>query len=307
MYPLLKGVRVLDLTAIILGPFATQILGDLGAEVIKVEPPEGEGMRPIAPVTAGLSAVFANNNRNKRSVVLDLKSAAGRKALAHLVPTADIFVHNMRQKAMDKLGFGFDAVRALNPRAIYAAAVGFGSKGRYAGKPAFDDVIQAASGFAGLFEVRDGVPIYAPSIAADKVSGLHLVYAVLAALFHRERTGEAPGYIEVPMYEAMAAFNLCEHLGAATFEQDGKVGYQRVMSTDRRPYATSDGWVGVLPYSTATWTRMLKEIGRADIIAEPWFQDVTERSRRVDHGLPLVGSTSVQLRRRSSTGSMPTA
>ena len=263
MIPLLKGLRILDLTSVILGPYGTQILGDLGAEVIKVEPPEGDSMRPVAPVAApGISAIFANFNRNKRSLALDLKTEAGKAALKKLLPTADVFVHNMRQEAMDKLGFTFKAVREANPRIVYAAAVGFGRHGRYAGKPAYDDVIQAASGFAGLFQMRDGVPLYAPSIAADKVSGIHLAYAVMAALLYRERTGEAPGYVEVPMFELMAAFSLSEHLSAATFEDDGKVGYVRVLSPGRRPYKTKDGWVGVLPYSERNWTKILTEIGR---------------------------------------------
>jgi crotonobetainyl-CoA:carnitine CoA-transferase CaiB-like acyl-CoA transferase len=283
MIPLLKGLRILDLTTVILGPYATQILGDLGAEVIKVEPPEGDSMRPVAPVAApGISAIFANNNRNKRSVVLDLKSEAGKAALNRLLPTADAFVHNMRQDAMDKLGFAFEAVRAVNPRVVYAAAVGFGRHGRYAGKPAYDDVIQAASGFAGLFEMRDGTPLYAPTIAADKVSGLHLAYAVLAALLYRERSGEAPGYLEVPMFELMAAFCLSEHLGAATFDNDGEVGYGRVLSRGRRPYKTKDGWVAVLPYTERNWTKILREIGREDVCALAWFTNATERSRRVD-------------------------
>src|SRR5262245_58588302 len=164
MIPLLKGLRILDLTSVILGPYATQILGDLGAEIIKIEPPEGDSMRPVAPQAApGLSAIFSNCNRKKRSVVLDLKSEAGKKALLKLIPTADAFVHNMRQEAMDKLGFTFNAVRAANPKIVYAAAIGFGRNGRYAGKPAYDDVIQAASGFAGLFQMRDGAPLYARS------------------------------------------------------------------------------------------------------------------------------------------------
>lgn len=283
MIPLLKGLRILDLTAVILGPYATQILGDLGAEVIKIEPPDGDSMRPVAPVAVpGMSAIFANNNRNKRSVALDLKSAAGKAALMKLVPTADAFVHNMRQEALDKLGFTFNAVRAANPKIVYAAAVGYGRHGRYAGKPAYDDVIQAASGFAGLFQMRDGAPLYAPSIAADKVSGIHLAYAVMAALLYRERTGKAPGYVEVPMFELMAAFSLSEHLGAATFQDDGKVGYVRVLSPSRKPYKTKDGWVGVLPYSAANWRKILSEIGRADVGETAWFIDATERSARVD-------------------------
>jgi crotonobetainyl-CoA:carnitine CoA-transferase CaiB-like acyl-CoA transferase len=246
-------------------------------------------MRPVAPVAApGISAIFSNFNRNKRSVVLDLKSEAGKAALMKLLPTADAFVHNMRQEALDKLGFGFNAVRDANQRIVYAAAVGFGRHGRYAGKPAYDDVIQAGSGFAGLFQMRDGAPIYAPSIAADKVSGTHLAYAVLAALLYRERTGQSPGYIEVPMFELMAAFSLSEHLGAATFEAEGKVGYVRVLSRGRRPYRTKDGWVGVLPYSERNWTKILTEIGREDVVALPWFKNATERSRRIDELYDIV-------------------
>src|SRR5262245_24710908 len=183
---------------------------------------------------------------------------------------------------MDKLVLTFKAVRTASPMIIYAAAVGFGRHGRYAGKPAYDDVIQSASGFAGLFQMRDGVPLYAPSIAADKVSGIHLAYAVMAALLYRERTGEVPGYVEVPMFELMAAFSLSEHMGAATFEEDGKVGYVRVLSPGRRPYRTKDGWVGVLPYSERNWTKILIEIGRPEVAELPWFKNATERSRRVD-------------------------
>jgi crotonobetainyl-CoA:carnitine CoA-transferase CaiB-like acyl-CoA transferase len=188
----------------------------------------------------------------------------------------------MRQQALDKLGFTYKAVRAANPNIVYAAAVGFGRHGRYAGKPAYDDVIQAASGFAGLFQMRDGTPLYAPTIAADKVSGLHLAHAVLAALLYRERSGKTPGYVEVPMFELMAAFSLSEHLGHATFEDAGNVGYVRVLSRSRKPYKTKDGWVGVLPYTERNWTKILKEIGRPEVAELAWFRDATERSKRVD-------------------------
>src|SRR5689334_14945189 len=283
MIPLLKGLRILDLTTVILGPYATQILGDFGAEIIKIEPPEGDSMRFVAPVMAGkVSAIFANNNRNKRSIALDLKTDAGRAVLMKLIPTADAFVHNMRQQALDKLGFTYKAVRAANPNIVYAAAVGFGRHGRYAGKPAYDDVIQAASGFAGLFQMRDGTPLYAPTIAADKVSGLHLAHAVLAALLYRERSGKTPGYVEVPMFELMAAFCLSEHLGHATFDDDGKVGYVRVLSRGRRPYKTKDGWIGVLPYTERGWTKVLTEIGHPEVTKLTWFKNPTERSQRVD-------------------------
>lgn len=298
MIPLLKDIRILDLTSVILGPYATQTLGDLGADVIKIESPDGDNMRPIAPVAEpGVSALFSNNNRNKRSVVLDLKTDAGRVALLKLIETADVLVHNMRQEAIDKLGFGFDAVRAKNARLIYCAAVGFGRDGPYAGKPAYDDVIQAASGFAGLFTVRDGAPMYAPSIIADKIVGLHLVSAVLAALFHRQRTGTPPGYVEVPMFEAMVAFNLNEHLSGATFGDNADTGYQRTMTPNRRPYRTADGWIGVLPYTPVHWAKVLTEIGLGHVPDEPWFKDPTERSRNFDR---LYGFLAEALPSRTS-------
>ncbi len=295
MFPILQGIRILDLTAVILGPYGAQILGDLGAEIIKIEGPEGDGMRPIAPTAApGLSALFANNNRNKRSVVLDLKTEGGKLALQKLVPTADVLIHNMRQDALDKLGFGFDAARKLHPRLIYCAAVGFGRDGPYAGRPAYDDVIQAASGFAGLFEARDGTPLYAPSIIADKVTGLHLVYAVLAALLHRERSGAVPGYVEIPMFEAMSAFNLNEHLSGATWGDDNTTGYQRVLARDRRPYKTKDGWLGVLPYTAAHWVKFFAEIGRAHLSEEIWFTNATERSRNFEKLYGLLAEVMPQ-------------
>ena len=298
MLPILNGLRIIDLTAVILGPYGSQILGDLGADVIKIESPEGDNMRPIAPVAApGLSALFANNNRNKRSVVLDLKSAPGKVALRKLIATGDVLVHNMRQDALDKLGFGFEAVRAIAPRIVYCAAVGFGRDGPYAGQPAYDDVIQAASGFAGLFQMRDGTPVYAPSIIADKIVGLHLAYAVLASLLHRERSGVPPGYVEIPMFETMAAFNLNEHLHGATFGQDEWLGYQRALAKDRRPYQTKDGWIGVLPYTPAHWVKVLAEIGRGALADAAWFKDPTERSRNFD---TLYGALAEALPKRTT-------
>jgi crotonobetainyl-CoA:carnitine CoA-transferase CaiB-like acyl-CoA transferase len=281
MYSILQGLRILDLTAVILGPFGAQILGDLGAEVIKVEPPEGDSMRPIAPMADGLSHIFANNNRNKKSVCLDLKTAGGKAALAKLIPTADVFVHNMRQDALDRLGFSFEAVRALHPRIIYCAAVGYGADGPYAGRPAYDDVIQAASGLAGLSILRDGVAAYAPSIIADKVTGLHLAYAVLAAILHRERSGSPPDYVEIPMFETMVAFSLNEHMAQAAFGAATTDGYVRVVSADRKPYRTADGYIGVLPYTQDKWTKVLTEIGYGHLTQEAWFLNPTQRSSRV--------------------------
>jgi crotonobetainyl-CoA:carnitine CoA-transferase CaiB-like acyl-CoA transferase len=292
MLPLLTGIRVLDLTAIILGPIATQCLGDFGADVIKIEPPEGDSMRGVPPVReGGVSAIFAGHNRNKRSLALDLKSEAGKAAFRQLIPTADVIVHNMRQDALDRLGFSYDVVRGLNPRLIYCAAVGYGSGGPYAGRPAYDDVIQAASGFAGLAQMRDGEPAFAPSVIADKVVGLYTAMAVLAALCHRERTGGGGAYVEVPMFETMTAFTLAEHLSEATFDSDGSFGYSRALFPTRKPYRTADGWMAALPYTAAHWTRVLAAIGRDDIVTAGWLNIPAERARRTSELYAILSET----------------
>ena len=283
MYPLLKGLRIVDITTIILGPYATQILGDLGAEIIKIETPDGDMNRTTPPHGApGIGAVFANNNRNKRSLAVDLKHPDGRDILRRLIGTADALVHNMRQGALDRLGFSWEAVHALNPRLIYCAALGYGSDGPYAGKPAYDDIIQAASGIAGLDEKRDGTPAYHPMVTADKVAALHVVYGVLAALLHRERTGGQGQKIEMPMLEAMAAFTLNEHLMGATFETEGATGYHRTLSPNRKPYKTREGFIALLPYTTEQWRRVMTALGREDLVAEAWFTDNVARSKRSD-------------------------
>ncbi len=283
MYPLLKGLRIVDITTILLGPFATQILGDLGAEVIKIETIDGDMNRAVPPHgSPGIGSAFANNNRNKRSLALDLKQDAGKQILRRLIGTADALVHNMRQDALDRLGFSWEAVHALNPRLVYCAALGYGSDGPYAGKPAYDDIIQAGGGIAGTAAKRDGAPDYHASVTADKVAALHTVYAVLAALLHRERTGGAGQLVEMPMLEAIAAFSLNEHLMAATFEEHGALGYHRALSPNRKPYKTRDGHIAVLPYTTAQWSRALAALGRQDIVETPWISSNTERSKRSD-------------------------
>jgi crotonobetainyl-CoA:carnitine CoA-transferase CaiB-like acyl-CoA transferase len=298
MLPILKGIRIIDITAVILGPYAAQILGDLGADVIKIEPPEGDSMRPIAPLAdTGLSHIFANTNRNKRSVCLDLKSEGGKAALRKLIPTGDVLIHNMRQDALDKLGFSFEAVRKIKPDIIYCAANGYGRDGPYAGRPAYDDVIQAASGVAGLFQLRDGDAKYVPSIVADKVTGLHLAYAVLAALLHKARTGEVPGYTEIPMFETMVAFAMTEHMGAASWGAPETKGYARVVSPDRKPYRTKDGFIGVLPYSEDKWVKVLTEIGLVDVTTQAWFKNPTERSSRIGE---LYGMLTLALPARTT-------
>jgi len=282
MVPLLTGIRVIEVGAVVLGPYAAQILGDLGADVIKVEPIEGDMARNAHPQGAGGGALFVNNNRNKRMLAIDLKRAEGRAALARLIGTADVLLHNMRVDAAERLGLGFDAVAAINPRIVHCAAIGFGQAGPYRDRPAFDDIIQAASGMAGLAMHHDGVPQFVPTIVADKVAGLHTVYGILAALVARERGQEGPFRVEVPMFEAMVAFLMNEHLAEASFAADGATGYPRLLSPNRRPFRTADGWIAVLPYTAGQWRRFLAEIGRDSLCEEAWFRDARTRQARID-------------------------
>jgi crotonobetainyl-CoA:carnitine CoA-transferase CaiB-like acyl-CoA transferase len=275
----LAGVRVLDLTGVVLGPLATQILGDYGADVIKVENLEGDLIR-TAGVSKhkGMSANFLSVNRNKRAIAVDLKSARGREVLERLVARADVFVHNMRVGAIGKLGFGYDAVSAIKPDIVYCAATGFGQDGPDRDKPAFDDVIQAACGLAALNGVGHAEPFYTPTLVADKTAGLALVNAVLAALFHRERTGVGQ-YVEVPMFETLVAFILCEHLGGLAFEPPAaKAGYPRIMAGGRKPVPTRDGWAVILPYTADHWVEFFTDAGRADLVEKYSVRDRQKRN-----------------------------
>lgn len=278
MLSLLEGVRIIDLTAIVLGPMATQIMADLGAEVIKVESIDGDLARSSGTAGPdGMGAVFANNNRNKQSISLDLKTADGKKVLSELITGGDVFIHNMRPIAIERLGFDAAAVTAIKPDVIYCAAVGFGSDGPYGGRPAYDDVIQAASGLASLpLHIGDD-PAYAPSVMADKISALHIVYGLLAALFNKERTGDG-SVIEVPMFEALVSFLMNEHLDAATFDDNGTAGYNRLLNPNRRPFKTSDGWLAVMPYTKTHWTRLLTQLDHGDVLTAPWFASAAGRN-----------------------------
>jgi crotonobetainyl-CoA:carnitine CoA-transferase CaiB-like acyl-CoA transferase len=268
----LKGVKVLDITTVVLGPYASQILGDLGADVIKVESPQGDITRGSGPTrNPGMSAMYLNLNRHKRSIALDLKTDAGKKILCRLIERSDILFHNMRPEAVKRLGFDADAARALNPRLIYCAAYGFADAGRYAGRAAYDDTIQAASGLASA-QGADGEPRYINTTIADKVSGLTALWAILAALYRREKTG-AGETIEVPMFETMVSFALAEHLSAATFEPPlDRVGYTRVLEPNRKPYRVRDGHVTIMPYSLAQWHSLFDLVGKADMAADPRFE-----------------------------------
>jgi len=277
---LLNGVRIVDLTTIVLGPMATQVMADLGADVIKVESLDGDLARSSG-VTGpdGMGAVFANNNRNKKSIAVNLKSAEGKQVLTRLIKEADVFVHNMRPVAIQRLGFGCAEVQAIKTDIIYCAATGFGSGGPYAGKPAYDDVIQAASGLASLPLHTSAEPAYVPSVMADKISALHIVYGVLAALYNRQRTGEGCA-MEVPMFESLVSFIMNEHLDAATFDQNGMPGYNRLLNPNRRPFKTTDGWLAVMPYNQQQWTRLLSLLDRHDVLEEDWFGSASGRNSR---------------------------
>ena len=279
----LAGMRVVDLTTILLGPVATQMLGDLGADVIKVESPGGDAVRGAGPPPVGdrMGAIFLTNNRNKRGIVLDLKDPRGLEAMMRLVESADAFVHNMRPQAIDKLGLDYPSVSARNASIVYCGAWGFRRSGPYGHKPAYDDMIQAVSGLAAL-QATDGEPRYVNSVVADKVTGLHVAVAVLAALVHRVRTGEGQ-CIEVPMFETLVGFNMFEHLYGKAYEPPrGPMGYPRALSPGRRPYRTRDGWIGVLPYTDRQWTTLFEIANRPDLAEDPRFRTLPSRLAHID-------------------------
>ncbi len=279
--PILDGIRVVDLTSVVFGPYATQILADMGAEVIKIEPPTGDQFRQAGrPATTRLMGpCHMALNRGKQSVVLDLKDAADAAAMRDLLATADVFIHNVRGKAIERLGFGYDAVKAIKPDIIYVHCVGFGSGGPYADLQAYDDVIQAATGTTTLASRVDGDPRprYVPSLIADKVAGLHGGQAALGALIHRLRTGEGQ-FVEVPMFEAFAHFMLLEHLYEGTFDPPtGPAGYPRQIDSSRQPFPTADGHIAIVPYVDASVTKLFDLMGRSDLLADPRFDSPRNR------------------------------
>lgn len=279
----LHGVRVLDLTSIVFGPYASQNLADYGAEVVKIEPPEGDSTRRTGPGSeAGMGAIFLGVNRGKRSVVLDLKQAQDRVALLRLVDGADVFMHSIRPQKLRALGLDADALRARNPRLVYAGLHGFAEAGPYGGMPAYDDIVQGMAGCAALMGRQTGEPQYFPTIAADKTCAQVATHAILAALFARERTGEGC-FVEVPMLETMAAFNLVEHFYGQHFVPPrGDCGYPRVLAAHRRPYRTSDGYVCMLPYTDLHWQRFFREAGLPEAAADPRFADIAQRTRHIE-------------------------
>lgn len=286
----LAGVRVIDLTTVVLGPYATQMLGDLGADVIKIEPPEGDTTRFTGPRrSADMASLFMGVNRNKRSIALDLKQASAREVVLRLVDGADVFVHNIRPQKLEKLGLGPDALLLRNPRLIYAGLHGWREDGPYGGRPAYDDIIQGLCGVASLMNTLTGQPRYAPTIIADKTCGLVSAQAILAALYAREKTGRGQ-FVEIPMFETMVGYLMVEHLHGRTFVPDeGELGYSRVLAPWRRPYATSDGFVCMLAYTDAQWRRFWTEVGRPEMMEDPRFATMAGRSRNIDEVYRLAG------------------
>ncbi len=279
----LRGVRVLDLTSVLMGPYATQIFADLGADVIKVEGPSGDTTRHLPPATEpARGAMFVNLNRGKRSIVLDLKKPEAVTALLAMVESADVFIHSMRGAAIKRLGLGADAVRARNPRIIYANLYGFGEKGRYADYPAYDDIVQAASGLADLQKhLNGGEPAYLATVVADKMAGLTGTYAVIAALFERERSGKGQE-IEVPMFETLVSFMYAEHLGGSLYDPPiGPPAYPRVVAPERKPYRTRNGYIALMIYTDRHWQAFFDAIGNPAWSKDPIFGSITERTRNI--------------------------
>jgi crotonobetainyl-CoA:carnitine CoA-transferase CaiB-like acyl-CoA transferase len=289
----LAGIRVVDLTAVVMGPYCTQIMADMGADVIKVEPPAGDNARYISVGPApGMSGVFVNVNRGKRSVVLDLTTDEGKAALRGLIAEADVFIHSMRARAIAKLGFGYDDVAAIKPDVIYTNCYGYSRRGPEADRPAYDDVIQAQSGLSAVQKLLTGETTYVGTIVADKVGGLTALYATMMALFHRERTGEGQE-VEVSMFETMATFMLVEHANGAMFTPPlGPAIYPRTVAPNRKPYPTKDGHVAVLIYNDKHWKAF------TGAVQPSWngeqYDTLEQRAKQIDVMYGLIAETLLE-------------
>jgi len=296
----LDGVRILDLTTVVMGPYATQILADYGAEVIKLEPPEGDVMRHNAPMRSrGMGHIFLNANRNKRSVVLDLKKDAGRAACLAIAKGADVLVYNIRPQAMARLRLSYDDLRAVNARLIYVGAFGYSQRGPYAAKAAYDDLIQGAAGLPWLARKAGAeAPRYAPVIIADRSVGLHVANAVCAALYRREKSGVGQR-VDVPMFESLLQTVLGEHMGGYTYAPpEAPPGYARMLAKERRPYETKDGYVCVLVYNDKQWQAFFRVIGRPELLQDPRYATQEARSRDFEGAYALVAE---EMARRSTS------
>lgn len=279
----LEGIRVVDMTSVVVGPMVTQVLADYGADVVKIEPPGGDHVRSLAGRgrTKGMSSKFLHLNRNKRSLVLDLKKPQGFEVLMKLIRRADVLIWNMRPVAMQALGLDYESVRTVNPKIIYCGIVGFGSKGRYSGKPAYDPIIQGMGGIAALHHRATGEPRYVPIVMADKNAGLVATQMVLLALFARERSGESQ-CVEVPMFENVAKYVLEEHLYLKTFQPPlGEMGDPRIFDPWAKPIPTKDGWICLAANTDAQAFAFFKAIGRPELKDDPRFRSVEARFQNV--------------------------
>ena len=279
----LSGLKVLELTSVGLGPWAAQIIADMGADVIKIEAPFGDSNRQLgASKNPGMAALYLSNNRNKRSLVLDLKQESARDALLAIVKDCDVFLHNNRPQVMTKLRLEYEDIKSVNENIIYCGTYGYSKDGPYGKKGALDDSIQAVSGVAALNELVLGEPRYLPTVVADKTTAITVVYSILAALFHRERSGVGQE-IEVPMFETMVSFVMAEHIWGEVFEPKlGEAGYTRLMSHHRKPYKTKDGYIAVLPYMNNHWKTFCEKAEREDLIEDERFKDLSSRVKNID-------------------------
>lgn len=296
----LSGVRVIDITTVFMGPFATQMLGDLGADVIKVEAPGGDSTRKIGPCGDQLMGpLYLGLNRNKRSIVLDLKQTEGREALIELVKDADVLTYNVRPAAMQRLGLGYEELAELNPRLVYVGMFGFSQRGRYAPDPAFDDLIQAACALPMAMAAGSGdIPRYMPLTIADRSVGLYAFGVISAALFAQARTGKGQR-VDVPMFETMVPYVLGDHLYGETFvPAKGGFGYPRLMSPERRPYRTADGLICCLIYTDQQWKSFMDLIGQHGMFAsDPRFANITQRTAHITE---LYAMVSDEIAKRST-------
>lgn len=271
------------MSTVVLGPFATLILADLGAEVIKVENGSGDIMRHAGPAPhPGMGAIYTTLNRNKQSIQINAKTDEGKEALSRLIQGADVFFHNVRMKGAERLGFGYEDVARLRPDIVYVHCAGYGQDGPYKDLPAYDDLIQASTGFADMLRMRDGGnPAYVPELIADKTVGLYAVYATIAALFHRERTGEGQ-FVQVPMFETFTFFHMVENLyGETWMPGGGRMAYTRSVNPNRKPYPTKDGFIGLVPYSDEQWQQFFDLGGRSEVFEDPRFATYEARTANI--------------------------
>ena len=289
----LAGVKVIDLTSNFMGPYGSLLLADMGADICKVESPGGDTTRGVGPArNPGMSVIFLHLNRNKRSIVLDLKNSAGLAALKKMLETADVLMHSFRPKTLARLGLSFDEVHRLNPRLVHCGCFGFGQDGPYADRPAYDDLIQAGVGMAVLQARRTGEPVYVASAIADRIVGMATANTVTAALYYRERTGRGQS-IEVPMFETFSHFVMGDHMYGLTFDPPlGDWGYARMMSQHRRPYRTKDGYIGVNVYNDKHWHRFFHLSEHPEMAEDSRYATIYGRTQHIDELYRFLGETA---------------